>query len=149
MFLMHPHADWQIPAEWGSAEDQPKNAAPYLSLSVIEGAPFLIAILAIGPKLKLTIFVNQIERIAEVSSTCVITELQLMVPPSINGTTTWQLQRVEEVYGQVELMPPLARTHLYVLENGQRIGFRFPEVVEVEPKYLELLYARTKDLRVQ
>ncbi|MES2884990.1 MAG: hypothetical protein V4709_09315 [Pseudomonadota bacterium] len=149
MFLMHPHADWQIAAECGSAEDQPRNAASYLSLSVMEWAPFLIAILAVGPKAKVTTFANQIERLSEISSNPVITELQLMVPPSINGTATWQLHNVLEVYGQLEAMPPMVRTHLYVLENGRRIGYRFPEVVEIEPEYLDLLYARKKGLRVQ
>lgn len=149
MFLMHPQAEWQIPAEWESAEDSAKNATTHLSLSVMEWAPFLIAILAVGPKAKVTTFANQIERLAEISSNPVITELQLMVPPSINGTATWQLHNVLEVYGQLQAMPPMVRTHLYVLENGQRIGYRFPEVVEIEPEYLDLLYARKKDLRVQ
>lgn len=149
MFLMHPHADWQALAEAGSTVDQPRNAAPCLSLTVMEWAPFLIANLAVGPKAKVTTFANQIERLAEISSNPVITELQLMVPPSINGTANWQLHNVLEVYGQLEAMPQMVRTHLYVLENGQRIGYRFPEVVEIESEYLDLLYARKKDLRLQ
>lgn len=149
MFLMHPHTDWQILEESGSAKDQPRNAAPCLSLSVMEWAPFLIASLAVGPKAKVTTFANQIERLAEISSNPVITELQLMVPPSINGTATWQLHNVLEVYGQLEAMPSIVRTHLYVLENGRRIGYRFPEVVEIEPEYLDLLYSRKKDVRLQ
>lgn len=138
---MHPHANWQIPPEWGPADNQPRNAAPYLSLSLTGWPLILVSILAIGPKAKLTTFAIHFERINEVAPGAKIVELQLMVPPWINGTTTWQLERVVEVYGELQPIPPLARTYVYVLESGQQIGYQFPEPVDVTTEYLDLLYS--------
>lgn len=143
MFLVHPFAPWQIPAEMGPADAQPHNAAYYLSLSVMESAPVLIAMITISEKAKVTVMANQLERIAEVSSSP-ITELQLMIPPQLNGTALWQIHRVVEIYGKRESVPPMTRTHVYVLEDGQRFGYQFPEPVDVDTEYLDLIYSKAR-----
>lgn len=148
MFFVHPFAPWQIPAQTGPSDAQPQNAAYCLSLSVMEYAPVLIARMTVSDKARVTVIANQLERVAEVSSSP-ITELQLMIPPQLNGTALWEIHRVVEVYGERESVSPMTRVHVYVLEDGQKFGYKFPEPVDIDTEYLDLLYSTAKPLRLQ